>query len=247
MPSSLPTRVIAFLPVYDQETQIGWVLERFKRLLDEGTVHEVLVVDDGSTDRTPAILREFDLCTVITHARRQGIGEALRSAYRYALRHDYDVFLIMAGNGKDDPHQVPRVLGPVLNDEADYVQGSRFLTGGQAEALPAHRNLAIHVLTWTFSLFLLHRFTDCANGFRAYRTSILRDRRIDWSQDWLGSYELEYYIHYKVVQLGYRFQEVAVSKSYERPSEDGSYSKMRPLDWLVALKPLFFLRLGLKR
>ena len=66
------------------------------------------------------------------------------------------------------------------------------------QSLLDHRNLAIRVFTWTFSLFTLHRFTDCTNGFRAYKTSILRDPRIDWSQDWLHSYELEYYIHYKV-------------------------------------------------
>jgi dolichol-phosphate mannosyltransferase len=154
--------------------------------------------------------------------------------------------VIMAGNSKDDPAQVPEVLAPVLRDEADYVQGSRFAKGGHSSGLPAHRNLAIRVFTLTFSILVGRRFTDCANGFRAYRTSILRDRRLDWTQDWLGSYELEYYIHYKAVQLGYRIAEVPVAKVYRQRSHDGSYSKMRARDWLVALKPLFYLRLGLR-
>jgi CheY-like chemotaxis protein len=80
----------------------------------------------------------------------------------------------------DDPDQVGLVLSPVLSGEADYVQGSRFAKGGHSRGLPAHRNLAIRVFTLTFSLFVGKRFTDCTNGFRAYRTSILRDERIDW-------------------------------------------------------------------
>ena len=84
----------------------------------------------------------------------------------------------MAGNGKDDPQQIDRVLAPVLGDEADYVQGSRFATGGVTEGLPAHRNLAIRVFTRTFSLLVGHRFTDCANGYRAYCTTLLRDDRL---------------------------------------------------------------------
>jgi dolichol-phosphate mannosyltransferase len=240
------TRVLASLPVYNQAAQIGWVLDRFAGLLSQGIVQEVVAVDDGSTDETPAILRGSGRCTVITHPERRGIGEAIRSAYRYALEGNYDVFVIMAGNGKDDPVEIERVLAPVLQGEADYVQGSRYLEGGVRTGLPAHRNVAIHVFTATFSLFTRRRLTDCTNGFRAYRTSILRDPRIDWTQDWLSSYELEYYLHYKVLQLGYRMTEVPVSKIY-RPSPDGSYSKMRTRDWFVALKPLFYLRLGLRR
>jgi dolichol-phosphate mannosyltransferase len=239
-------RVIAFIPVYNQAAQIGWVLDRFKPLLEQGTVQEVLAVDDGSTDETPDILHSSGHCTVITHKTRRGICDAIRSAYRYTLQRDYEIFQIMAGNGKDDPAQIPVVLAPILSDKADYVQGSRFAEGGLSEGLPSHRGLAIHLFTRTFSLFVGHRFTDCTNGFRAYRTSILRDQRLDWSQEWLGTYELEYYMHYKAVQLGYRVTEVPVSKTYRR-SAGGSYSKMRGRDWLIALKPLFYLRLGLKR
>jgi dolichol-phosphate mannosyltransferase len=239
-------RVLAFLPVYNEEEQIGPLLDRYEPVLAAGTLHEVLAVDDGSTDRTSEILRSYDYCTVITHAIHQGCGDAIRSAYRYALEHDYDIFVIMAGNGKDDPAQIKRLVDPILSTDVDYVQGSRFMVGGRSEGLPWHRSVAIRLFTWTFSLFLWRRYTDCTNGFRAYRTAILRDTRLDWAQEWLGhSYEIEFYLHYKVAQLGYRVKEVPVSKIYRRAS-DGSYSKVQLRDWLTNLKPLFFLRLGLK-
>jgi dolichol-phosphate mannosyltransferase len=239
--------VIAFLPVYNEEQQIGRLIERFRPVVEKGIVDEVLAVDDGSTDRTPAILRQYDYCTVITHRSHRGCGDAIRSAYRHALEKNYDIFVIMAGNGKDDPAEIERLLAPILNGEADYVQGSRFLPGGNSSGLPAHRWLAMRVFTWTFSLFLMRRYTDCTNGFRAYRTALLRDPRLDWSQEWLGhSYEIEFYMHYQAAALGYRVREVPVSKVY-RPATDGSYTKVRLRDWLTNLKPLFFLRLGLKQ
>lgn len=242
----MATRVIAFLPVHNEEQHLGPLLERFKPLLERGPVHELLVVDDGSTDRTPEILRGYGRCTVITHPARQGCGDAIRSAYRYALEKNYDIFVIMAGNGKDDPSEIERLVTPIFRDAADYVQGSRFLKGGSSQGLPRHRRWAMRLFTWTFSLFLMRHYTDCTNGFRAYRTTILRDRRLNWAQEWLGhSYEVEFYMHYKVAALGYRLEEVPVSKIY-RFSVGGSYTKVRLRDWITNLKPLFFLRLGIK-
>jgi dolichol-phosphate mannosyltransferase len=239
--------VVAFLPVYNEETHIGGLLGRFKPVLDAGTVQEVVVVDDGSTDQTPAILRRYRNCTVITQPNHQGIGSSIRAAYQHALERDYDVFVILAGNGKDDPAQISNLLAPVLRSEADYVQGSRFLPGGQSQGLPRHRYLAMRAFSLVFSLMVLHHFSDCTNGFRAYRTAILRDDRIGWSQSWLGQgYELEYYIHYKVAQLGYRVTEVPVSKIYRR-APNGSYSKIRLADWPRMLRPLLYLRLGFRR
>jgi glycosyltransferase involved in cell wall biosynthesis len=234
------------MPIYNEGDQVGWVLDRFEAVLAAGTVQEVLAVDDGSTDESPSVVAASAHCTAITHRTREGIGSAIRSAYRYALEHDYDIVTILAGNGKDDPEQISVVLAPILAGEADYVQGSRFARGGVSRGLPWHRNLAIKAFTLTFSAFVGKRYTDCTNGFRAYRTSILRDPRVDWTQDWLTSYELEYYIHYKASRL-FRTAEVPVAKVYRERTNDVSYSKMRAIDWLIALKPLFYLRLRIKR
>jgi dolichol-phosphate mannosyltransferase len=235
------------MPVFNEEEHIDSLLQRYRDVIEHGVVEELVVVNDGSTDSTPEIVRNAAFPTLLSHPTRQGCGDAIRTAYRYALENDFDVFVIMAGNGKDDPAEIARLLEPILQGSADYVQGSRYLDGGRSDGLPAHRSIAIRLFTWTFSLFLLRRYTDCTNGFRAYRTAILRDERIRWDQEWLGhSYEIEFYLHYRVAQLGYRVREVAVSKIYRR-SVTGSYTKVRVRDWVTNLKPLVYLRLGRKR
>ncbi len=240
-------RAMVIVPIFNEETHAQELMEKFRPVVESGLVERVVMVDDGSTDSTPQILRRYDFVRVHRHESRQGCGASIRSGYRHAFKDGYDAVVVMAGNGKDDPGEIPRVLGPILRGEADYVQGSRFLEGGHSRGLPIHRRMAMILLTWLFRLFLWRWLTDCTNGFRGYRTALLKDKRLDWTQDWLGhDYELEIYMHYQANALGYRVVEVPVSKVYRR-AKDGSYSKARLADWFTGLKPLFLLRFGFKR
>jgi dolichol-phosphate mannosyltransferase len=229
----------AIIPVYNEQDRIGGVLARFA----PGLVDEVVVINDGSTDTTEQILCQYGV-TVITHARRQGVGAALRDGLRHLQAKGFEAAVVLAGNGKDDPLEIPLLTAPLVAGEADYVQGSRFLSGGSYRNLPALRCAMIRGYTLLWSASSGRRLTDVTNGFRAYRLHALEDERIRLDQDWLDTYELEYYLHYKVISLGYAFREVAVSKNY--PSRK-KYSKIRPvMDWWSIVKPLFLLRLGIK-
>lgn len=240
-------RVMAIMAVYNEVTHIGTLLEKFRPLVESGALERVVAIDDGSTDGTSEALKKSGLVHIVRHEKRSGCGASIRTGYRHALENGFDAVVLIAGNGKDDPAQISRLLEPILKDEADYVQGSRFLDGGFSKGLPKHRLAAMRMLTWVFRIFLFRRFTDCTNGFRAYRTSFLRDQRLDWAQAWLGNdYELEIYMHYKATALGYRVAEVPVSKVYQR-AKDGSYSKARLSNWFTGLKPLFYLRFGLRK
>ncbi len=151
----------------------------------------------------------------------------------------------MAGNGKDDPHELPRVLGPVHEGRFDYVQGSRFHpAGGRSERLPLHRQVAIHGLSRTVSALFGQHLTDCSNGFRAYRTALLTDPRVDWQARWQGtSYQIEIYLLLKAIMLGYRVAEVPVSKVY--PADGRPYSKAVLRDWWNLFKPVVWCTLRL--
>jgi dolichol-phosphate mannosyltransferase len=103
----------------------------------------------------------------------------------------------------------------------------------------------LYPLIWT--LLTQKKCTDVANGFRCYRIEILRDHRIDLDQRWLDGYSLEYYLHYKVLTLGYRVMEVPVSKIYPFGNK-GGYSKIQPLKhWWPIASPLILLFLGVRK
>ena len=97
-----------------------------------------------------------------------------------------------------------------------------------------------------FSVAARKRVTESTNGFRAFRTAILRDPRIDWRQAWLDRYELEPYLMLKAIRLGYRHVEVPVTKIY--PPHQHGYTKMRPvIDWWSIVRPVVYLGLGLRK
>jgi dolichol-phosphate mannosyltransferase len=97
-----------------------------------------------------------------------------------------------------------------------------------------------------FSLATGRLVTETTNGFRAFRTTILRDPRINWRQDWLDKYELEPYLLFKVIDLGYRHREVPVTKIY--PPHALGYTKMKPFSgWWSILRPVFYLWFGVKQ
>jgi len=154
----------------------------------------------------------------------------------------------MAGNDKDNPQEIPQLLEPIMKEGYDLIQGSRYLgkvgSGGQ---MPFYRKLATRLHPFVFSVFTGRHVTDTTNGFRAIRLSIFSDTRINLKQEWLDTYELEPYILWKVITLGYKFKEAFVTKIYP-PKKLGGYTKMIPiLSWWSILKPLFYLRLGIKK
>jgi dolichol-phosphate mannosyltransferase len=92
------------------------------------------------------------------------------------------------------------------------------------------------------------RGTDALNGFRAYRLRLLKDPSIHIWQDWLDRYELEMYLHYKALTLGYKVKEVPVTKSYNHFKNGAPYSHIRPfVDWWSIIRPIVYLSLGLRK
>jgi dolichol-phosphate mannosyltransferase len=240
-PKAVRLKVLATPVAFNEEKKIGSVLDRFT----PGLVDEILVVDDGSTDRTPQIVEERGV-KLIRHERRKGVGAAIRSAIRYARQNGFDVIVILAGNDKDRPAEIPRLLD-VVNDGYDFVQGSRHLPGGQFGNMPFYRQLATRIVhPWLFSIIAQRRITDSTNGFRAIRLSLFDDQRIDLNQEWLNQYELEPYIMYQAIKLGYRFKETPVTKIY--PEKELGYTKMKPITgWWSILRPLVLLSLRIKK
>jgi dolichol-phosphate mannosyltransferase len=235
-------RVLAVPVAFNEERKIGSVIDRFNR----SDVDTIVVFDDGSTDGTPAAVHTRGIKTLRSD-QTKGVGNAIRTIIRHAREANYDVVVILAGNDKDRPHEIPRLLEPIFKAGHDFVQGSRYMPGGDFGNMPIYRRVAtqfIHPLL--FSLIVGRRITDSTNGFRAMRVSIFDDPRINLDQDWLDKYELEPYIFYKAIKLGYKVTEVPCTKIY--PPHALGYTKMKPITgWWSILRPLIFLGLGIKK
>jgi dolichol-phosphate mannosyltransferase len=176
-----------------------------------------------------------------------GVGAALQLGYDYAVRHEYHVTVTVAGNNKDSPEEIPLLLDPIAEGRADFVQGSRFLKrGANLGAMPVYRQVATRLHPLLFSLVARRRVTESTNGFRAVRTSVLADPRLDLSQTWLRQYELEPYLYLRSIQLGYRTVEVPVTKIY--PPNQVGQTKMKPIaSWWSILRPLVYVGFGLRK
>ena len=235
-------RVLLIAPAHNEASKI----EKLVAATPWGIVDEFLVLDDASTDGTPHLARTGG-ATVVSFARSRGVGAAIRHGYQTAVDKNFDIAVVIAGNGKDDPQQIARLLDPICDEDCDFVIGSRFLElGGDFGEMPLYRKWATRLHPWLVGRFCGRRITESTNGYRALRIDLLKDARIDLDQAWLDHYELEVYLLMRVLQLGYSFREVPVTKFY--PPKQLGQTKMKPItDWWKMLRPVFLVGLRLRQ
>ena len=227
------------IPAYN-EPRLTLLLQRFNFQITP----LVVVVNDGSTDDSCQAARSSPV-TLLTHDHTRGIGAAIRTGLVHLRQENCDIAVVMAGNNKDNPAEIPQLLA-ALEQGADYVQGSRFADPTKSEGTPLLRRLLTRMVAFLWSLRFFRNLTDVTNGFRAYRLSLLDDPRIDITQPWLDRYELEYYLHYKVLSCGYKYAEVPVTKIY--PQDGLPTSKIRlTRDLWSLLRPFILLTLRLRK
>ena len=228
------------LPALNEAGKIGRAVQRIPRPL----VDRVLVVDDGSTDGTAAEA-ETAGATVIRHDRNRGVGAAIRSGIERAQQDGIALTGIMAGDDQDDPEELVRLAEAIVDRGCEFVQGSRYLPGGQRLNQPLSRTVMTIGYSVMFSASVLRRITDATNGFKLFRTEICREWPL--RQAWLDRYELEPYLLYQAIRRGHRVCEVPVTKYYP-PDRAVGYTKMKAWrDWWRISRPMLLLTLRLRK
>jgi dolichol-phosphate mannosyltransferase len=241
--SSGRLRTISITPVLNEEQRIGQIVREMSR----DWVDEVLVVSDGSTDRTEAVARENG-AEVVVHPSTMGVGAAIRTGIHHAIERGCEAVVITSGSGKTRSSEVPRLLQALAGQKLDMAQGSRYTPGGYAGNMPLQRRIGTRAYSAAFSVLAGRWVTDASSGFRAMRASFLADPRIKLDQEWLNRYELEPYLLYKAITLGYAMEEVPVSIDYPEPIAGVPYTRIRAVvDWWRLLRPAVFLRMRLRK
>ena len=235
-----PARVAAVVPAFNESGKIGEVVRKVPRRL----ASTVIVVDDASSDDTAEEARRAGAERVIVHPENRGVGAGIRSGLMAAKAAGFWFAAVLSGDDQHEPEELERVLPPLFEDRADLVQGSRWLPGGATPGIPPDRRWLTRLYPWLFRLASGYPSTDGTNGFRAFRLALLDDPRIRLDQAWLDRYELEPYLLYQAVRCGYRVREVPVTVRYHAR---GTTKMRRFRDGWRILRPLVYLRLGLKR
>lgn len=219
-------------------------LIRKMQLANVAEVADIIIVDGGTTDGSLAIdwLKEHHIGGLLLKTGAGKLSAQLRCAYAFALEQGYEGIVTIDGNDKDDPDPIPDFI-QALKDGVDFVQASRFISGGIAENTPKSRDFAIRFIhAPVLSIASGFKWTDTTQGFRAYSRKMLLDPNIAPFRDVFTTYELLAYLSYRVPKLGYKCIEMATVRRYPKGEVPTKISAIKG-NWSV-LKVLFKASLG---
>lgn len=222
------------IPILNEGSRIAKELERAKNSGIDALC-DIVICDanstDGSTDEK--MLRKFGVNTLLVKLGKGKQGAQLRMGFWWAVQRSYKGFITIDGNNKDSIEDIPLFIDK-LKEGYDFIQGSRFVTGGKAINTPFMRYISIRMLhAPIISLTARRWFTDTTNAYRAYSLRYIIDPRLQIFRDIFSTYELLAYLSVRATQLGLRACEVPVSREY--PKGVKTPTKISPIkgNWML--------------
>lgn len=233
-------RLSVVIPCYNEERTI---LTLVGQVLQSPVVAEVVVVDDGSSDGSRAALEDLrdERVKVLFHERNQGKGAALRTGFAHATA---DFVVVQDADLEYDPAEYPILLEPLLDDRADVVFGSRFLSGRPHRVLYFWHSMGNKFLTLLSNMFTDLNLTDMETCYKCFKRSIIQDIEIEENR-----FGFEPEITAKLAERKLRIYEVGISYSGR------TYDEGKKIHWKDGVRAVFCivkyselgLRIGLRR
>jgi glycosyltransferase involved in cell wall biosynthesis len=226
-PEELPwerVRLTVVIPVYNEVATVESLLRRVREVPLE---LEVIVVDDGSTDGTRALLSRLEgslIDRLVMHEKNAGKGAALRTGFAHATG---DVVVVQDADMEYDPHELPMLLAPILRGKADAVYGSRFL-GGPHRVLFFWHSVGNHLLTILSNMFTDVNLTDMETCYKMVRRELLQSLPLSASR-----FGIEPELTARLAQAGARIYELPVSY------HGRSYAEGKKIGWRDGVSALW--------
>lgn len=196
-------RWLAAIPVYNEVASVQSVLDEVIKYSPD-----VLAVNDGSSDGTAELLDRRDDITVLHHAKNQGYGAALRTAFQYAIDEGFEILVTLDCDGQHQPKRIPRFVTACQN--ADIVSGSRYLKTYAGDSVPPQERMFINrTVTKRLNDTFHWNLTDAFCGFKAYRVSALEQLQIT-----VDGYAMPLELWTQAAMLGMRIIEIPVPLIY---------------------------------
>ncbi len=219
------------IPVYNEESTIATVVDLVMNLPN---LLEVLIVDDGSTDKTPEIIQElaqkYPKITTLISERNVGKTNALKKGF---INTKGEIVVVQDADLEYDPREIPELIQPIVQGQSDVVYGSRFLVRRAARVLYFHHFLANQFLTFLSNLFTNLNMTDIETGYKAFRGKIIRNMVI--ISDGFG-FEIEVTAKIaKLARVGLAVYEVPISY-YGR-----TYAEGKKIGWKDGFAALWYI------
>jgi dolichol-phosphate mannosyltransferase len=197
------------IPVYNEFRTVGQVLDKVLRYH-----HEILLVDDGSTDGTSEVLASRSDIRTIRHPVNRGYGRSVIDAFDYAGRHGFDWVITMDCDEQHEPESIPDFVRAIETDQWDLISGSRYLDPRADDDLPpGERRTVNSTITSILNTLLPLKLTDAFCGFKAHRTSAMRRLLLDES-----GYAFPMQLWPRAAKADLRITEIPVRLIYNDPN-----------------------------
>ncbi len=228
-------RILIFVVAYNAEKHITDTLSRIPKKWIAQNSFETLILDDASTDETMAVIADYigsrsDLhITFLSNDQNLGYGGNQKKGYDFALKNNYDLVVLLHGDGQYAPEFLPQIIEPIVNRRADVVLGSRMINKFDAlkGRMPFYKWVGNLVLTKMQNLMLGTQLSEFHTGYRAFNISALRGLPLDHNSNY---YDFDTEIIIQLLDTGARIEEISIPTFY---GDEVSYVNGFKYAWLI--------------